>query len=172
MDKKCHNSTLSLSNPQLIDLLQAVLEKGKCFRFEAKGASMSPFIKNQDVITIAPLPPATIANGDVIAFRCPDTDKLIVHRAVKRTASRSIITKGDNLDRADGTIPYENLLGIVTAIERAGRQHRLGLGPEKYLLAWLSRNALLKKIIAGYLRLRGRRPKPKQKPSHPDSKTL
>ena len=43
---------LSLSGYVLIELMKAVLEKNVPFRFRGKGFSMSPFIRDGDVITI------------------------------------------------------------------------------------------------------------------------
>jgi hypothetical protein len=61
-------SELSLSGPALVKLLRAVLDKGAPVRFSAKGFSMSPFIKNEDVVTLSPLQDASPSVGDVIAF--------------------------------------------------------------------------------------------------------
>jgi hypothetical protein len=46
-----------LSMKALVELLSAVTEKGKSFRFGAAGISMIPFIKDMDVITIFSYPP-------------------------------------------------------------------------------------------------------------------
>jgi hypothetical protein len=48
-------SDLPLSGPALVHLLRAMMDKGAPVRFRAKGFSMSPFIKNKDVVTISPL---------------------------------------------------------------------------------------------------------------------
>ena len=62
---------LSLSGPALLDLLRAVLDKRVPFRFTARGFSMSPFIKDGDVVTVSPCAPGAIHYGDVIAFVHP-----------------------------------------------------------------------------------------------------
>ncbi len=66
---------LKLSGPDLIELLQAVLDKGVPFRFRAKGFSMTPFIKDGDVITIFPLEGSRPRLGDIVAFTHPVTDE-------------------------------------------------------------------------------------------------
>jgi len=50
---------LSISGSTLIELLEAVLSQEASFRFQAKGLSMSPFIKDGDMVTVSPLPPAS-----------------------------------------------------------------------------------------------------------------
>jgi hypothetical protein len=72
----------TISNRALSELLQAVLDKGMPFRFRAPGFSMSPFIRDGDVITISRLSGDSPGQGTVVAFSQPKTGKLIVHRVV------------------------------------------------------------------------------------------
>ena len=44
-----------LQREDLAGLMRAVLEKGKAFRFEVRGASMRPVIRDGDVVTVSPL---------------------------------------------------------------------------------------------------------------------
>lgn len=134
---------LPLSGQALLDLMQAVLGKGVPFRFCARGWSMAPFIRDGDVITISPLGNGPPRIGDVVAFVRPGAGNLVVHRVVARRGSGSLI-QGDSLgERTDGIIPAENLLGQVTRVERNGHDVRLGLGPERRAIAWLSRTSRL-----------------------------
>ena len=133
---------LSLSNPALLQLLCAVLDKGKPFRFEAKGGSMSPFIRNGNIITVSPVHFPDLALGDVAAFKHASNDRLIVHRIVGKREN-SLIVKGDNLPSSDGPIFPDRVLGRITKIERNGKSVRLGLGSERVIIAILSRAGLL-----------------------------
>jgi len=133
---------LSLSGPALVQLLRAVLGKGLPARFRAKGFSMSPFIKNEDVVTLSPLKEAFPGVGDVIAFVLQGTDKLCVHRVVGQKGN-FYATKGDNSTEGDAAVPKENVLGFVTKVERHGKEVFLGLGPERFLIAFLGRRGLL-----------------------------
>ncbi len=68
--------------------------------------------------------------------------------------STECLIQGDNLPTPDGWIPATALLGRVVSIERRGRRINLGLGPERGLLATLSRLGLLRpliRILAFYL---------------------
>lgn len=77
--------------------------------------------------------------GDVVAFIHPETQLLCLHRVLS-VHGDSFFIQGDNMpEKPDGMIPRESIVGRVTGIERAGRRVRLGLGPERLLLAMLSR---------------------------------
>jgi signal peptidase I len=137
---------LILPRSLLIELLTAVHEKGGSFRFRAKGFSMSPFIKNGDVITISPISGLEISTGVVVAFQKPQTGDFIIHRVIKKRGSFYII-KGDNWYEVDGLIERSNILGCVTRVERNGRKLFFGLGLERYIIAFLARYRLLWLLI-------------------------
>lgn len=134
---------LSLSSVALLELMRAVLNRNLPFRFCARGWSMVPFIRDGDVITVAPLQHPSPKVGEVIAFVRPGEEKLVVHRVVTKR-STLVITQGDNGGcYMEEVIPKENVLGVVTRIERNGNKVWLGLGYERFAIAWLSRARLL-----------------------------
>ena len=133
---------LKLSGLYLTKLLHAVLDKGAPFRFRAKGFSMSPFIKDNDVITISPLANGSIRSGDVVAFSHPEMKKLVIHRVIGKKGGYFHI-KGDNALDTDELIPAKNILGRVTRVERNGKPISFGLGPERFLIAFLTKRGLL-----------------------------
>ena len=112
-------SGVSLSGEALIDLLLAVHEKGADFRFRATGLSMYPTIRDGDIITLSPLKGLHPVSTDIVAFRHPDTGKLVVHRIIG-ISSESFEASGDNSEESDGQIPLSNILGLVTQLERNG----------------------------------------------------
>ena len=134
-------SDLPLSGRGLVDLLRAVLHKGVPVRFQAKGFSMAPFIKNNDVVTISPLQGERAGLGDIIAFVHPETQGLCVHRIVRKKGDL-YVTRGDNRSENDERVPQESILGFVTGVQRDGKQVFLGLGPERFLIAFLGQKGL------------------------------
>jgi hypothetical protein len=138
---------LSLSSNALAGIMQDVLFKGRAFRFRAMGWSMSPFILDGDVITVEPLCDGTPEVGDIVAFINPKSERLIVHRIVSREKDVYCI-QGDN-QAIDGkvVVRLEHIVGRITSIERAGRNIRLGLGPEKRIIALFSRKQLLQSAL-------------------------
>jgi hypothetical protein len=132
----------NLSKTCLVDLVQAVTERGKSFRVKAPGFSMYPFIRNLDTITISPLPAAGPRTGDVVAFLKPSTCSLVVHRVIAVTKDGYLI-RGDNTLEPDGLLQRCSILGQVTRVEHEGRTVFFGGGPERSLVAFLSRRGFI-----------------------------
>ncbi len=134
---------LSLSGESLLGLLEAVLAKGVPFRFRARGFSMSPLIRDGDVLTVAPRGEARLRPGDTVAFINPLNGKPAVHRIIRLDCG-SVVVKGDNVAEPDGLVPERDVLGIVTSVERRGKKVRFGLGAEGRLIAFFSSRGLFK----------------------------
>jgi signal peptidase I len=111
---------ISLSAPIIMELIEAVHEKGASFRFQARGFSMTPAIRDGDVITVSPLNDLMPRRGDVVAFRHPERPQMLVHR-VLHAQDKKYFIKGDNCPDADGWVPAENILGLITRVERQGK---------------------------------------------------
>ena len=131
----------SLTAAVLMELIQAAVGRGARLRFKACGFSMCPFIRNEDVLTVAPLNGASPGLGDVVAFRRPDTGKLVIHRIVGKKGS-SYLIKGDNALEADGLVTSAEIAARVVKVERGSRRVFIGLGPERRVVALLSRRNL------------------------------
>jgi hypothetical protein len=123
-------------------LLRDALVKGASLRFAAAGSSMDPFIKDGDVITIAPLP-QRLRTGQIAAAVSPANGLVIIHRVVRVKESAALL-KGDNLGRPDGWAGGGDLLGIVTRVERNGAAWELGITRHAGLIATLSHWNLLR----------------------------
>jgi signal peptidase I len=132
---------LILPNAVMIEIIRDVLGKGASFRFSAKGTSMYPFIRGGDTLTLTPVE-NVLSIGDVIAFINPRGGDLIVHRLISRKRDTCIF-KGDNIDIPNDPVPYANILGKVSRVERSDHVVRSGLGNEKYIIAFFSRLNML-----------------------------
>lgn len=140
---------LCLSNLGQLELLRGMKERGVPLRMTARGFSMHPFIRDQDVLTISPLTDREPGVGDVVAFTRPDLGSLAIHRIIMQTIAGWRL-KGDNCPEADGVVMRENIMGRVTRIQRRGREVRLGLGLERVWIAFLNRGdglILFKKLL-------------------------
>lgn len=136
---------LFLSGKSLINVMLAVLKKNADFRFQAKGHSMSPFIKDKDIITISPLSINNPATGDIVAVSFQDTKSFIVHRIVDEKDGEFII-KGDNNKSIDGIFKEDQIIGIVTKVERNGVKVWTGGRGTKKFIAFVSKNRLLNNL--------------------------
>lgn len=149
---------LSVSGEALTGLMADVLAKGRPFRFRARGTSMSPLIKDGDVVTVVPLSGAGPRAGEIVAFLHPSTGKAAVHRIVRAKAGRFVL-RGDNAGAADGAVPADRILGVVTGVERAGRRIGPSGRPFARALAFLSLAGGLARGLDLLRRLAGRGPK-------------
>jgi hypothetical protein len=140
---KANQISQSMPGTAFAELMAAVLDRDKPFRFSAPGFSMTPFIRNGDVITIAP---GRLRYGDVVAFINSSCGKLTVHRIVLILREGYLI-KGDNASESDGCVPISSILGRVVRVEHCGRQLFLGLGIERTVIAFLSLRGWLMPVV-------------------------
>lgn len=150
---------LPISSQAAADLLQAVVEKGTSFRFRASGRSMLPAIRDGDVLTISPAAPGEPRVGQVTACRIPASGILLVHRVIRRKSNRALI-KADRGGEVDGWVPDTDLLGVVTHVERDGREKywpwkRVG-GRLAFLVVWKLRTTRLVYILFRHLKRKKR----------------
>jgi len=143
---------ISLKGEALKSLLKEVMKRGKRFRFETKGFSMQPFVRNGDVLTLAPLSGRKIQIGDIVACEEPVLGKLIVHRVIRKT-KKGYLVKGDNSYKADGCVQRDSIYGRVVRIERKGKTVSFSLGPGKYVIASISRDLIGRRIFCYFWHL-------------------
>jgi len=144
---------LSLSGAALARLLKAVIERGKPFKFKARGWSMSPFIRDGDILTLSPPSIPFPHKGDVLGILDPYTKILVVHRAVGMKNGKYLI-KGDSAEKKDArSFGLNRICGHVTRVERNGKPVRFGLGPERRAIALLSQVPVMMKVVSKALGL-------------------
>ncbi len=135
----------------LFDLVNTVLQSGKKVRFKARGHSMSPFVRDGDMITLKVYSSAfdVVNPGDIVAVSTRH-QKMIVHR-VLRVYRHRVLLKGDNYKEVDGFFTKKNIMGFVTKIERNGRPLTYNRMINRFI-AWLSGTGLLADYILPILR--------------------
>ena len=116
---------MPVDGPGMADLVAGLLGRGVRARFVARGRSMSPAIRDGDVVTVEAVAGA-LQIGDVVAVHEPRSNRLLVHRLVERTPA-GWRTKGDALPRPDGVVPDENVLGCVVHVESSLRSRCRGV---------------------------------------------
>ena len=108
---------LNLKREDFASIAQEVLGRGRILKFKAKGGSMSPFIRNGDVVEVVPVK-GKMNLGDIILYHSSYGNP-VVHRVIQRN-KESIITKGDSVPNSDQPIFSKQVLGRVVAIEKNG----------------------------------------------------
>jgi len=113
---------LNLKREDFTSIAQEVLGRGRTLRFKARGGSMSPFIRNGDVLEVVPVK-GKINLGDIILYYSSYGNS-VVHRVIQRNKG-SIITKGDSVPGSDQPVLFRKVLGRVVAVEKNGWRIRL-----------------------------------------------
>jgi signal peptidase len=118
-----------LRDTDLLELSKDILGKGKSIRFQAKGWSMRPFIRDGDFIVVSPVEYSLIKTGDVV-FYLTAKNKALVHRVIKKSKKDkddriTMFIKGDATFSTPEKTDTQNVLGKVVAVERSGRKKRL-----------------------------------------------
>lgn len=121
-------------------LLVELLAEGLDVEVRVTGESMWPFLRSGDLVALTP-PGGRVGLGDVVAI-LDDGPRLTVHRVVELRAG-TVVTRGDARWDTDAAVAGNRVLGRVVGIRRGGRPVRRGLGPERRILAWLSRRGWL-----------------------------
>ncbi len=122
---------LKLDDKAFASLSAEILRQGDSFQFRAYGSSMAPFIRDGDLLTIAPVDAAGLEIGDVILHRAL-RDQIVAHRIVGRTAAGGELlleTRGDARLASDFPVPASGVLGRAVRVQRGGRERRLDRGP-------------------------------------------
>lgn len=121
--------TAHLRDADLLELSKDIFREGKSIRFQAKGWSMRPFIRDGDFIVVGPIENSSIKTGDVV-FHLTTENKVLVHRVIKKHKKNkdkriTMFIKGDATFSSPEKVEMQNVLGKVVAVERNGRKKRL-----------------------------------------------
>lgn len=119
----------------LAQLGRAVLDHAGALRFPAVGGSMSPLIQAGDVLVVAPLHDHPPRPGEILLVLIdgvhPTAHRLIAQRAHR--GRKLLCLKGDSTGRWDRVVADDEVLGRVTALERAGQVHPTPVSPPRLI---------------------------------------
>ncbi len=130
---------IACSGAAFAELSRDLLLAGRSVRLRARGGSMSPLVRDGDLILVRPIDADVVRVGDVVIVR-DEPDRLVVHRVVRRHSGPggpAFTVQGDQVVRPDGVFPAAQLYGRVVTIERDGRRIELD-GPAMGLLGRLA----------------------------------
>jgi len=124
-------------------LAAEVVRKHGRLRLRVTGLSMLPAVWPGDIVTVARQEPAHVLPGELVLVE--HEGGLRLHRLVARQRSPEIdhlVTRGDSLSADDPPVRPEQVLGVVTSIQRGGR----ALAPQRSAskLAWLFSHSCLR----------------------------
>jgi signal peptidase I len=118
-----------LRDADLLELSKDIFRRGKSIRFQAKGWSMRPYIRERDFIVVSPIENSSIKTGDVV-FYLTTENKILVHRVIKKYKKDkdnriTMLIKGDATFSSPEKVEMQNVLGKVVELERNGKKKRL-----------------------------------------------
>jgi hypothetical protein len=122
------------------ELSKDVLARGACLRFQARGNSMRPLVRDEDILEVQPIGFAEVKVGDMIFFR-GHQGNMLAHRLVNKTRAEdgetTLIAKGDTASQFDRPVRPDQLFGKVISIERGQKRVELDSGLIKLIgLLW------------------------------------
>jgi ribosomal protein S18 acetylase RimI-like enzyme len=120
---------LSLAQADFVALAAEVLAAGGSLRFRARGGSMTPSIRNGDIVTVEPAAAASLRVGDVAL--CHEGGRALVHRVVGMSAEGETLRirlAGDAGHGAEERIGPGQVLGRVVRVEPQGHDSLLRRG--------------------------------------------
>jgi uncharacterized repeat protein (TIGR01451 family) len=109
-------------SPAFETLARELLSQGLSVRFEARGASMSPVIRDQEMVIVTPVIVSKLRKGDIVLTK--GHSGLRVHRLVFVDHRENLfITRGDCGQQDDPPVHSGQILGVVLAKEvRLGKK--------------------------------------------------
>jgi signal peptidase I len=150
-------SEIILSHAEFADLSTRILQRGTSLRFTAHGSSMSPFIRDGDVMTVEPVRVAALKVGDVVFYHT-NSEMLVAHRVVGRHVEGDEIVltmRGDSSLRYDEKVHADRVLGSVVNVERGKKVFHLQKGLMRVLpLIWITSTPLRSIILRIAYRLK------------------
>lgn len=122
---------LKLDDDAFASISAQILLQGDSFQFRARGSSMTPFIRDGDLLTISPVDAADLQVGDVVLYRTR-RDRIVAHRIVGRRMEGGDLvleTRGDARLDSDSPVPADGILGRAVRLQRGDHVYRLDRGP-------------------------------------------
>lgn len=105
---------------ELLPLMEEQLAAGQKVRFSPKGTSMLPMLRQgRDSVVLSPLP-ERLKPYDLPLYRRTD-GQFVLHRVVKAEETYTCI--GDNQYQLETGLRHEQMIAVVTAFVRGGREH-------------------------------------------------
>src|SRR5215472_17053404 len=104
------------------DVIRPLLEQGLSVRFQARGASMSPAIRDGEMLEITPVMVCKLRKDDIVLAKSNNGFRL--HRIVLADAGSDVfITRGDCGQQNDPALQGAQILGLARGKEvRVGRR--------------------------------------------------
>ena len=110
--------------PETPEIIATLLRQRTPVSFRVGGPSMTPTVRDGEVVTILPRPPGAIRRGSVVLYQIHG--RLVLHRyTINDKRTNRILAVGDAGVDGGEWIPAEDVLGIAAGVCRNGKTIRL-----------------------------------------------
>jgi signal peptidase len=139
--------TMTSATRLRIDLMLELLNRGGEATVRVNGSSMLPSIWPGDSLTVRRSLIAEVRRGDIALFT--RDGRLFAHRVIA-VAGEHVVTQGDAVPLPDAPVSSDELLGVVVAVSRNGRE--VGVSTTvtiqaRLVAALVSRSSRISKIL-------------------------
>ena len=147
----------TVTSREFVDVAADILDNVPALRFRVSGGSMTPWVRDGDILTIGKVDPGRLRIGDVVFCRRSGGTAL-AHRLVRRTTGGRapfFVTRGDARWDEDEPFTAGQVLGRVSDVRRGARYWHLDflqwrvlalvwvrLFPVPQYVAWLGHRVL------------------------------
>jgi hypothetical protein len=103
----------------MMEMIAAKVAGGSTVEFRPSGSSMVPLIRSRQLVTVAPVDPTRLEEGDIVLAKVAGTVYLHLVSAIDRSRSRVQIS--NNRGRINGWTNHDRVFGICVAVDNVPR---------------------------------------------------
>lgn len=145
--RACADPKVSADSHLFEEVIRPLLAQGLNVRFQARGGSMSPAIRDGEMVEITPVIVCKLRKDDIVLAKSNNGFRL--HRIVRADAARDVfITRGDCGQQDDPALKGTQILGLARAKEvRVGR--KVVKARFRSVGGWMLRSAARAQYVCG-----------------------
>lgn len=145
---------ITVPNIILLPEVHQLLQEGHTVTLLVRGNSMNPFlVDRRDKVIIAPLPPDGPMIGDLPLAYDRQNQRYVLHRLIRKEGTNYILMGDGNLNGTE-SILADDLIGIVTHLQRKGRTYSIqGRFWRIYSMIWLQLMPIRRILLALFRRI-------------------
>ena len=128
-------TTIPCTSAAFTELSAEVLRSGWSIRFRAHGKSMTPLVRDGDLLLVQPTESGSLRPGEIVLCSLTPSH-VVVHRIIRharQNAGDRFLVQGDQAPTPDGWLSPDQIFGRLVMIEREGRQIQMDTFPIRFL---------------------------------------
>jgi signal peptidase I len=126
---------ISCTSAAFTELSAEVLRSGWSIRFRAHGNSMTPLLRDGDILLVQPAERGPLRPGEIVLCSL-NPNHVVVHRIIRyarHNNSDRFLVQGDQASTPDGWFSSDQIFGRLVEIEREGHCIQMDMLPIRFL---------------------------------------